>query len=112
MNYRLVIIQPAEIDVEEIVNTKDSRPSFLLFSFLGYFRHRPRSRGRKFPPYLLKVIYDLLNDFPKLLVNLDRIVTVNPSDQIGALANVNLVLVAPLHPSMILVDWFHLSTSA
>ncbi len=75
------------------------RPRFDPLKWLGYFHHRPRPHRRKLPPCLLKVIDDLLNDFPKLLVNLDRIVTVNSSDQIGALANVNLVLVAPLHPS-------------
>jgi hypothetical protein len=47
---------------------------------LGNFHHRTRARFWKFPPCLLKVINDLLNDFPKLLVNLDRIVTVNSGD--------------------------------
>src|SRR4051812_42237449 len=74
---------------------------------LGHFHHRPRSRGWKFPPCLLKMIKDLLNDFSKLLVNRDRIVTVNPSDEIGTLPNVSLVLVAPLDPPMIHVDRFH-----
>ena len=52
----------------------------------------------------MEMIDDLLNYFPEFLINLDRIVTVNSGDQIGVLADVHLVFVAPLHPSMIFVD--------
>ncbi len=72
--------------------------------------HRSRSCGWEFTPRLLKVVDYFLNDFPKLLVDFDRVVAVNSSDQIGALANVNLVFVVPLDPSILFVDWFHFST--
>jgi len=54
---------------------------------------------------LLKVIDDLLKQFPKFLVNLHWIVTANSGDQIGASANVDLIVVVPLHPSMILEEF-------
>ena len=79
---------------------------------LRYSHHRPGPCSGELPPSLLKVIDDLLNDFPKLLINLDRIVTMNSGDQIGALTDVNLVLVAPPHPSKISVDWSHRTTSS
>jgi hypothetical protein len=66
----------------------------------------------QFAPGLLKVIDDLLNNFAKLLIDFDRIVPMNACDQIGSLADINLVLVAPLNPSMVIVDRFHLSTSS
>jgi hypothetical protein len=46
----------------------------------GFFHHRSRSRSWKLSPCPLKVIDDFLNDFSKLFVYRDRIVTVNSSD--------------------------------
>src|SRR4051812_19723937 len=79
---------------------------------LRNFHHRPRSWLGKGTPGLLEVVDDILDDLPQLFVNLDRIIAMDASDQIGAFADVDLVLVAPFHPAMILVDWFHWCTSS
>ena len=73
--------------------------------------HRPRSRRGQWPARLLKLIDDLLNDFAQFFINLDGIIAVDARNQIRALADVNLVLIAPFNPSMILVDLFHVSAS-
>jgi hypothetical protein len=51
-----------------------------LQTLLRYVHHRPRPWDGKFLPILLKAIDDLLNDFPKLLIHFDGIVTVNSGD--------------------------------
>ncbi len=47
---------------------------------LGNVHHWPRPDGGKLAPFLLKAIDDFLDDFSKLLVNFDGIVTVNSGD--------------------------------
>jgi hypothetical protein len=55
---------------------------------------------------LLKVIDDILHDFVEFLVDYYRVVAMDTRDQIRTLANVDLVLVAPLDTAMVRVDWF------
>ena len=72
-----------------------------------YLPHRPPSRAGERPARLLKTVDDLLDDFAKFLVDLDRIVAVDAGDEIGALADVDLVFVAPFHPARICVGQFN-----
>jgi hypothetical protein len=58
------------------------------------------------------MIDDFLQHFVQFLEDLDRVVTVNSGDEVGTLANIHLILVAPLDPSMVRVDRFHRSTSS
>lgn len=66
----------------ELHNRPTAHDLFVVHALnrLGYLHHRPRPCGGKFPPSLLKVIDDLLNDCPKFLVNFDRIVAMNSGD--------------------------------
>jgi hypothetical protein len=49
----------------------------------------------------------LINDLAELRRDGSRIVTMNARNQVRALADVRLVLVAPLDPFVIPVAWFH-----
>ena len=56
------------------------------------------------------MIYDILHDLAKLTIESDRIVTMYSGNEIRALANVQLILITPLHPFVVFVEISHLLT--
>jgi hypothetical protein len=56
------------------------------------------------------MFYDILHDVAKLAIESDGIVAMYAGNQIRALSNVHLILIAPLHPFMVFVEIFHLLT--
>jgi len=83
------------------------RASTRSFASLKHLHHRSGSRREEFSVLFLEVVDDLLNDFAEFLVDLNWIVAVDSGDEVGTFADVDLILVAPLHPAMIGVDWLH-----
>ena len=78
--------------------------------FLRYFSHRANVWQREHPSLRFEMIYDILNNLAKLTIKGDRIITMYASDEIRALPNVDMILIAPLHPFVVFIDFFHLVT--
>ena len=53
--------------------------------------------------------HDLLKDLPEILEHLRGIIAMNSGDQVGVVADMNLVLVTPLLLVRIRLDWPHRS---
>jgi len=56
------------------------------------------------------MIHHILNNYAKLSIESDRIVTMYRSDEVRTLSNVHLIVIAPFHPFVVFVEIFHLLT--
>ena len=70
-------------------------PPMIFSRRLGDFLHWPGARDGKFPPLLLEVLNDFFNHLAKVSEHLDRIISMNPRDQIRAPSDVDLVTFTP-----------------
>lgn len=78
----------------------------------GHFLHRPSpGRGQR-TALCLEMVHHLVHDLAKLGVKPDWVVTVDAGDQVRALSQVGLVLIAPLYPLMILIAYLHRFTKS
>jgi hypothetical protein len=73
----------------------------------AHLAHWPHARFRKRTLLLLKVLDHIIHCFAQLGVEAHGIIAVDAGDEIGAAANVGLVLIAPLDPFVILVIDLH-----
>lgn len=62
---------------------------------LNELTHRPNGWGRERSPLGPEVLNHLINNFAELRVKANRIVAVDPGDEIGAPTDVRAVLIAP-----------------
>jgi hypothetical protein len=77
------------------------------FANLGNFLHRSRFWGWKSSAFGFEVADDLVDYLAEFGIKPNRVVTVNPGDQVGALADVDLILRAPLNPFVVLITFLH-----
>jgi len=82
-------------------------PPMIFSRRSGDFLHWPGARDGKFPPLLLEVLNDFFNHLAKVSEHLDRIISMNPRDQIRAPSDIDLVTFTPLHPLVVAVTCFH-----
>src|ERR1035441_4404598 len=76
----------------------------------GHFLHGPDSGRWQHTPFRLEMTDHVFHDLTQLGVKPDRVVTVNPRDNVRALAHVSLVLVTPLNPFVVLIACSHCCT--
>ena len=55
---------------------------------------------------------NISDDFTQFFVNLQRIIAVNPSNQIGAFADIHVVFLTPFYPFVVSINSFHLVLSS
>ena len=65
---------------------------------------------RESTTFRFEMVYDILNNFAKLSIKSDGIVTMYPSDEVRTLSNVHLIVIAPFHPFVVFIEIFHLLT--
>jgi len=63
--------------------------------------------SRKGSSLSLKVTDHILDDLMKILIQLHRVVPMDPCDQIGTLPNIGLILLTPFNPMRISIDQLH-----
>jgi hypothetical protein len=79
----------------------------LLIGTLGHLTHRSRTQDRQLATGRFKV-GDHFGDYgTEIAVDVDGIVAMNTSDQVGAFPNVDAILIAPFHPLVVLILRFH-----
>jgi len=81
-----------------------------FFSDLRNLAHGANPWRRECPTLGVEMFYDILHDVAKLTIESDGIVTMYTGNQVRALSNVHLILIAPLHPFVVFVEIFHLLT--
>ncbi len=78
-----------------------------LAFYSGDLPHRPGSRWWQLAAFGLEMVDDVLDDFTELCVELGRIVTVYPRDQIRTSAEVDLIFFAPFDPFVVPIAQLH-----
>ena len=72
------------------------------------FLHWARTRGREGSAFSFEMFDHLIDHFAQLGIQFNRVAAVNARHEIRTLANVCLVVLAPLDPFVKLVTGFHL----
>jgi hypothetical protein len=79
----------------------------VTWKVLCHFAHRANPWLRKGSAFSVEVVDHVLNDGAKLSIKSDGIISMDSCDEVRASTDIDLIFLAPIHPFVILVEFFH-----